>query len=81
MKFVTLASDFTTVDLTAPLFTVAIAKGVRFGIRSGNMFESGDYLTKDETTFVRYNYFGYGKDLRIPVEFLTEKSLDNLRNK
>ena len=78
MKFVTLSRDFYADDPKMPLFPIKFAKGKRLGIRSGNMFENGDYLTSDGHTFVRHFHFGYGQDLKIPVEYLTAKSISNL---
>ena len=77
MKFVTLAKTFETVDPHRPLIKVTLEKGTRFAIRKGNMFENGDHGYRGN--FHRVNYFGYGSDLKIPYEYLTEKSVENLK--
>jgi hypothetical protein len=77
MKFVTLAKTFETVDPHRPLIKVTLEKGTRFAIRKGNMFENGDYGYHGK--FHRVQHFGYATNLMIPYEYLTKKSVENLK--
>lgn len=77
MKFVTLAKTFETVDPRRPLIKVTIEKGTRFAIRKGNMFENGDYGYRGK--FHRVQHFGYATNLMIPYEYLTKKSVENIK--
>ena len=77
MKFVTLAKTFETVDPHRPLIKVTLEKGTRFAIRKGNMFENGDHGYRG--IFHRVNHFGYVKNLMIPYEYLTKKSVENIK--
>ena len=77
MKFVTLAKTFNTVDPNRPLINVSIEKGTRYAIRKGNMFENGDYGYNGK--FHRVHHFGYATNLMIPYEYLTKKSVENIK--
>lgn len=77
MRFVTLAKTFKVADPHRPLMQITLDKGYRFAIRKGNMFENGDHGYRGN--FHRVNYFGYGSDLKIPYEYLTEKSVENIK--
>ena len=77
MKFVTLAKTFTATNPSEPLLSHTIEKGTRFGIRNGNMFQNGDHGYHGN--FHRVMYWGYGSDLVIPYEYLTEKSVKTLK--
>ena len=77
MKFVTLAKNFEIADPHRPLMKIKLFKGYRFAIRKGNMFENGDYSYRGK--FHRVHHFGYATNLMIPYEYLTEKSVENLK--
>lgn len=65
--YATLIKDFTINGTT-------IAKGTRFYLYLGNMFEDGVGFNRNGT-FYKPNYFGYGKYLYIPAEYFKRETI------